>query len=66
MAIPIPPHYTASKWGVRGLTKTRRSNRPRRHPCQCIHPATVRTPMTAGQTSRRPVGRAREFGDSRA
>jgi 3alpha(or 20beta)-hydroxysteroid dehydrogenase len=41
--------YVASKWGVRGLTKTAALERARDNICvNSIHPGNVRTPMVAG------------------
>ena len=49
MAYPNTGAYTASKWGVRGLTKTAALELGRDSiRVNSIHPGPVRTPMTAG------------------
>jgi 3alpha(or 20beta)-hydroxysteroid dehydrogenase len=49
MAYPNTAAYTASKWGVRGLTKTAALELGRDGiRVNSIHPGPVRTPMTAG------------------
>ncbi|HLA73953.1 MAG TPA: glucose 1-dehydrogenase [Steroidobacteraceae bacterium] len=49
MAYPNTAAYTASKWGVRGLTRTAALELGRDHiRVNSIHPGPIRTPMTSG------------------
>ncbi|MET8573143.1 SDR family oxidoreductase [Streptomyces sp. NPDC004783] len=54
--------YTASKWGLRGLTKSAALELAADHVRVCsIHPGPIRTPMTAGMddslAARQPIAR---------
>ena len=62
MAYPNTAAYGASKWGVRGLTKTAALELGRDNiRVNSVHPGPVRTPMTAGPDAAAAVTAERQF-----